>query len=825
MHCFKRNISFVFLIIWALFLSVNRIFAQIGVGANFGIEADVYSGDILSGLSTDDWFYNGSSGAGVVDEATAITMGYKAQLMANQNIAFDLQQSIPNYATNGGYIWYSTRYGRDYVNISSPDLTTFTGGKNGDNPNTSWPIGSGQVPDKSDIVDAGVHMRRNGINVTDDLWVNMMISTLSSSGSHFIDFELFVSELKTTSTGFTNSGAQEGHTAWVFDESGNVVTIGDMIIGFSFGGSGVSGLEVRLWVDMSVHKPGTSPGGTSTFTWGNNIAGETVGSTYGYAQIVVPPGAMLSSVNSLLSENGPPWGTADTKGYVDNYGRGVFAEVGVNFTQLGFDPRALFGNGAACDSPFSAVLAKSRTSESFTSALKDFAGPYAFLGSAEGTQVNTTLVDPGDFDSCITGETLTLQAEFISTSSEYIWYSLTPGVVFPANGLSQISGVGMDEVVIDSMGDYQLGIAPLLGCTPATNPTDIISIRAKPCAFADSYNVTENISLNVATSGLIENDTDDDSNDTLTVTTIPVSDVSNGTLNLTSDGSFTYVPNPGFIGVDTFTYQVCDSFGLCDTAAVSLDVFADFDGDGIRDIDDLDDDNDGILDATESNGIDPSADHDNDGIPNYRDPDFCTLNIHGVCDNLDPDGDGIPNHLDLDIDGDGCNDVIEAGFTDANGDGVLGDLATMVDANGLVIGSNVTDGYTTPKDADSNSIYDFLEVGYAPVITVQPSDVMVCPGCTTTINVTGTDTDSYQWQQYNGVSWVDVTDTGIHSGTTTNQLTITNPEVTDNGNQYRVILSNSTYVCNNEVSNPSVLTIRVRTVITNRRITHRVKKN
>ncbi|WP_072764658.1 Ig-like domain-containing protein [Arenibacter nanhaiticus] len=824
MYYFKRNI-FVFLIVWTLFLSINRIFAQIGVGANFGIEADVHSGDILSGLSTDDWFYNGSSGAGVVDEATAITMGYKAQLMANNNIAFDLRQSIPNYATNGGYIWYSSRYGRDYVNISSPDLTTFIGGKNGDNPNTSWPIGSGQVPDKSDIVDAGVHMRRNGINVTDDLWVNLMISTLSSSGSHFIDFELFVSELQTTSNGFTNSGAQEGHTAWVFDTSGNVITIGDMIIGFSFGGSGVSGLEVRLWVDRTVHKPGTSPGGTSTFTWGNNIDG---GSTYGYAQIVVPPGALLSSVNSLLSKDGPPWGTADTKGYVDDYGKGVFAEVGVNFTKLGFDPRALFGTGAACDSPFSAVLAKSRTSESFTSALKDFAGPYVFLGSAEGTQVNTTIVDPGDFDSCMTGETLTLKAEFMSTSSEYVWYSLTPGVVFPANGLSQISGVGMDEVVIDTMGDYQLGIAPLLGCTPATDPTDIISIRAKPCAFADSYNVTENISLNVAASGLIGNDTDDDSNDTLTVTTIPVVDVSNGTLNLASDGSFTYLPNPGFTGIDTFTYQVCDSFGLCDTAAVSLVVFADFDGDGIIDVNDLDDDNDGILDTTESNGIDPSADHDSDGIPNYRDPDFCTLNIHGVCENLDPNGDGIPNHLDLDSDGDGCNDVTEAGFTDANGDGILGDLSTMVDANGLVVGTNVTDGYTTPKDGDNNSIYDFLEVGQAAVITMQPSDVTVLVGANTSFSMTATSAITYQWQLSTdgGSSFSNLSNGGKYSGSDTPTLQINSVQLDMNDYQYRVIVFNDAFNCDTtDTTVPASLRVLVRSVITNKRITHRVKKN
>ena len=56
----------------------------------------------------------------------------------------------------------------------------------------------------------------------------------------------------------------------------------------------------------------------------------------------------------------------------------------------------------------------------------------------------------------------------------------------------------------------------------------------------------------------------------------------------------------------------------------------------MADATDLDDDNDGILDATEGND--------------------------------DTDGDGIPNRLDLDSDGDGCSDVIEGGaaFTSAN---------------------------------------------------------------------------------------------------------------------------------------------------------------
>ncbi|MEN8797940.1 MAG: Ig-like domain-containing protein [Flavobacteriaceae bacterium] len=563
----KVRISF-YLVILAILLSTNPVYSQVGVGANFGIEADAYSGDLISGVGTDDWFYNGISGAGTIDEATALSMGYAAQLAAENNIAFDLRQSIPNYGTNNGYIWYSTRYGRDYVNRSSQDQTTFSAGKNGDNPMTSWSASPGSIPAKTDLVDSGVHMRRNGVDVTDDLWVNLMISTLATTGNHFIDFELFVSEMQNVGPSFVNSGPDEGHTAWRFDGDGNVTTIGDMIIGFSYGGSGVSGVEVRLWVDRSIFNPGSSPGGTSTFVWGGSIDG---GSTYGYGQIVVPAGSLLSNVNPALTA-GPPWGTTNTSGYSVNYNNDYFAEIALNFTQLGFDPRALFGAGAACDSPFSAVITKSRSSSSFTSTLKDFSGPYDFLGSASGTEVNTAIVDPGGFDSCTTGETRTLQAEFVSSSAEYVWYSLTPGVVFPDNGLSEISGVGMDNVLIDTPGEYQLGIAPLEGCTPVTDPGDIVGVWSIPCAVDDSYNASIGVPLVVNPPGILTNDSDSDAGDTLTVTTTPVVDVSNGNLVLGGDGSFTYTPDPGFSGSDSFTYEVCDTYGLCDTAQVVLNV-------------------------------------------------------------------------------------------------------------------------------------------------------------------------------------------------------------------------------------------------------------
>jgi hypothetical protein len=108
--------------------------------------------------------------------------------------------------------------------------------------------------------------------------------------------------------------------------------------------------------------------------------------------------------------------------------------------------------------------------------------------------------------------------------------------------------------------------------------------------------------------------------------------------------------------------------------------FIDSDNDGTPDYLEPDADNDGRSNTDESAGIDPYADADNDGIPNYLDVDdrgdgvaaVCTDVVApvGACDigapdypALDPlfdlDQDGVANHIDPDTDGDGVLDRYE----------------------------------------------------------------------------------------------------------------------------------------------------------------------
>src|SRR6185436_5054466 len=60
----------------------------------------------------------------------------------------------------------------------------------------------------------------------------------------------------------------------------------------------------------------------------------------------------------------------------------------------------------------------------------------------------------------------------------------------------------------------------------------------------------------------------------LTVDTIPLLDPVNGTVTVFADGGFTYIPAPGFNGVDTFIVNVCDSSGMCTVDTTYINVSA-----------------------------------------------------------------------------------------------------------------------------------------------------------------------------------------------------------------------------------------------------------
>ena len=90
-----------------------------------------------------------------------------------------------------------------------------------------------------------------------------------------------------------------------------------------------------------------------------------------------------------------------------------------------------------------------------------------------------------------------------------------------------------------------------------------------PVAADDAYQGLTNDDLTIDAPGVLGNDTDADGDG---LTAALVSGTSNGALSLNADGSFTYTPDVGFVGDDTFTYQASDGAILSDVATVTITV-------------------------------------------------------------------------------------------------------------------------------------------------------------------------------------------------------------------------------------------------------------
>jgi hypothetical protein len=103
----------------------------------------------------------------------------------------------------------------------------------------------------------------------------------------------------------------------------------------------------------------------------------------------------------------------------------------------------------------------------------------------------------------------------------------------------------------------------------ATVTITVSKIKSPPQAVDDSYTTGQNQSLRVPQPGVLANDVDDNS---LPLKAIAVTLPTQGTLRLSSDGSFVYVPNPDFHGVDTFAYRASNGLTASRPATVKITV-------------------------------------------------------------------------------------------------------------------------------------------------------------------------------------------------------------------------------------------------------------
>ena len=110
------------------------------------------------------------------------------------------------------------------------------------------------------------------------------------------------------------------------------------------------------------------------------------------------------------------------------------------------------------------------------------------------------------------------------------------------------------------------------GSASGTVTITVTGVNDAPAAVNDSYTVNENTTLRVAAPGVLGNDTDPDTGDSLTASLLTATGP--GGVTLDGTGALTVVPTPFTSGTITFSYRVTDSGGLTATGSGTVTVVA-----------------------------------------------------------------------------------------------------------------------------------------------------------------------------------------------------------------------------------------------------------
>jgi len=349
------------------------------IKANFGVDGDLranfFNGAVLS--NNDDWFnLAGSNGIGIIDTAgAAYILNLYNTSPGTRQAPFIKGMRYAQFQVVNNVMLIDALFFRDH---HGDDSTVFASGgnKNGMSPGIWNSPVSQSVPDKNDILDMMIHVRRAGPNIHDSLWMFGGVSTENTTGNRYFDFEMYQTDIyfDRPTHKFYNYGPDAGHTSWVFDGAGNVITPGDIIFTAEYGTSGISLLEARIWINKNTLS--ITP---AAFNWGGKFDGDGNGAQFGYASIL--PKTAGDFYTGLECANND-WAGAfqlvrTNNALVTNYASRQFMEFSVNLTKLGLDP--MVNMSSPCSMPFRRVLAKTRASASFDSELKDFVGPLDFF--------------------------------------------------------------------------------------------------------------------------------------------------------------------------------------------------------------------------------------------------------------------------------------------------------------------------------------------------------------------------------------------------------------------------------------------------------------
>jgi hypothetical protein len=475
-------------------INLPKSFSQIDndgcVIGNFGVDGGLRSGILEFGshgaanaATSSDWF-PGPSGFSIINMGDSASI--RALLMAPGNPFYEARMNSPFLTyTAEGYTLIDALYARDpFGGTGFQDPTAFpVSSKNGQDP-AVWTGGSANVLGKNDLLDVGVHMRRldaftsNSAPATVPLFLYGLIARTEPGGSAYMDMEFFIENVSfTPGSGFTTAGPDMGHRSFKFDAGGNLTEMGDMVVNFNLTGGGtIPSLEMRIWVKRSDRLTITP----AQFNWGVEYDGASQGSEFVYAAIVPKTTGNACGYVNLANEKSPapPWGHKGTKtnSFTNVFDDYALAEFGINLTAFGLDPAFIPGFNS-CFFPHKTVCVKTRTSESFTSALKDFITPMSWAR-------NTPVIASGGVLSCL-NTTTTLSPVPLRSDATFFWTTTDGNIVGNAN---------QAVITVDKVGSYTLHTTLNNGCPMEPSTYVVINDPSRP--FFGNTTVSTTVSCN-----------------------------------------------------------------------------------------------------------------------------------------------------------------------------------------------------------------------------------------------------------------------------------------------------------------------------------------
>ncbi len=177
-------------------------------------------------------------------------------------------------------------------------------------------------------------------------------------------------------------------------------------------------------------------------------------------------------------------------------------------------------------------------------------------GTLTGAGANLTYNASGcSAVSTVSGNPLLTAVPFGGRNAYFVPAKTSPAV----DAAAAAFGLPVDQIGLSrpQYGGYDIGAIELENVNDPPNATD------------DTASTNEDTAVNIAVQAN-DNAGLDDNDQTLTTTSVTAP--AHGSAAIETNGTVSYTPNANFSGSDSFSYEVCDSGGLCDTAVVSVTI-------------------------------------------------------------------------------------------------------------------------------------------------------------------------------------------------------------------------------------------------------------